>query len=141
MTTPIELIINGRDNTKGMFASAGSGLMKIGSIAMGILSAQVFTKLAKGVADFAGGIVTEAREAQLVQSGLNAVIESTGGVAGVTSEMVNKLAASLQYQSKYTDEAIISGTTMMLQFTNIGKDIFPQAKPPIGTGGRGAAGA
>ena len=49
MTTPIELIINGKDNTGGAFASAGGGLAKIGSIAGGIIASQVFTSLARAI--------------------------------------------------------------------------------------------
>ena len=131
MTTPIQLVIEGRDNSGGAFKSAGSALSKIGSIAAGILASQVFTKLAQGVVDFGTSIVTEAREAALGQAQLNAVLESTGGIAGVTANMVNQLADSLQYQSKYTDDAIIAGENMLLTFTNIGKDVFPAATQTI----------
>lgn len=131
MTTPIELIINGRDNTGGAFSSAQSGISKIGQIAAGILTSQVFTQLANTVKNFAVSVVQEAQEAALVQGQLQAVLTSTGGAAGVTAEMVNQLADALQYQSAYTDEAIISGQNMLLTFTNIGKDVFPAATQTI----------
>lgn len=127
MTTPIELLIQGRDETGGAFASAQSGLSKIAQIATGILSAQIFQKLATGVMDFTKSIISEAREAALIQADLNAVLTSTGGVAGITADMVNELADKYQYLSKYTDEEIIRGETLMLQFTNLSKDIFPAA--------------
>jgi phage-related protein len=127
----VEVVINGKDNTGSAFGSAQSGLAKIGQIAMGILTSQVFTKLAQGVANFAGGVITEAREASLGQAQLNAVLKSTGGVAGVTAEQVNKLANSLQYQSKFTDDAILAGENMLLTFTNIGKDVFPTATQTV----------
>lgn len=131
MTTPVEIVIKGRDESGGAFASAQGGLAKIGQIAMGILTSQVFTKLAQGVSDFAQSIVTEAREAQEVEAQLNAVIDSTGGIAGVTAEKAKELADALQYQSKYSDEAILSGENMLLTFTNIGKDVFPAATQTI----------
>lgn len=127
MTTPVELVIQGRDETGGVFTSAESGLSKIGQIAGGILASQVFTKLAGAVKDFAVSIVDEAREAALGQAQLQSVLDSTGGVAGVTADQVNKLADKYQYLSKFTDDQIVAGETMMLQFTNIGKDIFPAA--------------
>lgn len=127
MTTPVELVIEGRDESQGAFASAAGGLSKIGQIAAGILTSQIFTKLAQGVKDFAVSIVSEAREAALVQADLNAVLQSTGGIAGVTAEQINAYADKMQYLSKFTDEEIIKGQTMLLQFTNIGSDVFPQA--------------
>lgn len=68
----------------------------------------------------------EASEAQLVQAQLTAVLESTGGAAGVTAEMANSLAGSLSTVTRYTDEAVLEGENLLLTFTNIGKDIFPQ---------------
>ncbi len=70
--------------------------------------------------------VDAAAQAQEVQAQLNAVLESTGGVAGVTADQVNELADKFSGLTKFEDEAIISGENMLLTFTNIGKDIFPQ---------------
>jgi len=58
---------------------------------------------------------------------LNAVLESTKGVAGLTAEEVKKLAASMQSVTTYGDEAILVGQNLLLTFTNIGKDVFPAA--------------
>lgn len=57
----------------------------------------------------------------------NAVLKSTKGVAGVTAEQIDKLASSLQRTTKYSDEQVRSGQNMLLTFTKIGKDTFPQA--------------
>jgi len=37
------------------------------------------------------------------------------------------LASSLQKVTKFSDEAILGGESMLLTFTNIGKEVFPQA--------------
>ena len=66
-------------------------------------------------------------EAEEVQAQLNAVLKSTGGVAGMTAEEVNALADSLSMVTKFDDEAIIAGESLLLTFTNIGEDVFPQA--------------
>jgi hypothetical protein len=58
---------------------------------------------------------------------LNAVLASTGGVAGVTADELTKMAAELQKVTKFGDETIISGQSMLLTFTKIGKDVFPEA--------------
>lgn len=73
----------------------------------------------------------EASEAQLVQAQLAATLESTGGVAGVTAEMANDLANSLSSVTRYTDEAVLEGQNLLLTFTNIGKDIFPETTQTI----------
>lgn len=60
-------------------------------------------------------------------SQLQAVLKSTGGVAGVTADQANDLAKSFQKVTKFSDEAVLGGENLLLTFTNIGKDIFPQA--------------
>lgn len=127
MSNPIELIINGRDNSRAAFNSVSSSIAKIGSVAAGILASQVFTKLATGVIDFATSMVTEAREAALVQADLEAVLKSTGGVAGVTAEMVDKYSKAISENSKYTDEEVTQAQILLLTFDKIGKDVFPRA--------------
>jgi hypothetical protein len=67
-----------------------------------------------------------AGEAQKVQAQLGAVLESTGGSAGMTAESVNDLASSLSKVTTYEDDAIVSGENLLLTFTNIGKDVFPE---------------
>lgn len=63
----------------------------------------------------------------------NAIIESTGGAAGVTSEHVVELADSLEKMSLADDTAIQKGENLLLTFKNIqnqageGNDIFDQA--------------
>ena len=58
---------------------------------------------------------------------LEATLKSTGGVAGVTAEKANGLASSLQKVTRFSDETVLGGENLLLTFTNIGKDIFPQA--------------
>ncbi len=66
-------------------------------------------------------------EAEKVNAQTEAVIRSTGGAAGMTAEAVRDLASSLQSQTTYTDEAIQSAENLLLTFTNITNDIFPDA--------------
>lgn len=58
---------------------------------------------------------------------LDAVIASTGGSAGVTRQELEKMASELQKVTKFGDDAILSGQSMLLTFTKIGKDVFPEA--------------
>lgn len=56
-----------------------------------------------------------------------AVIESTGSKAGVTAKQVSDLAASEEELTTVDDKVVQGGENMLLTFTNIGKDVFPQA--------------
>ena len=87
-----------------------------------------------GIAAAVGGLakglkecMDAAAESEAITAKLNQVIKSTGGVAGVTSKMAIDLAESFSKVTTYEDDAIKSGEAMLLTFTNIGRDVFPQA--------------
>ncbi len=85
---------------------------------------------AGGIAALGAGLlysVTQAAEAQDGQAQLQAVLASTGGVAGVTAEQANALASAFQNTTKFSDDATLAGENMLLTFTNIGANVFPQA--------------
>jgi hypothetical protein len=76
---------------------------------------------------------SEATEAAKVGAQTNAVLKSTGSVAGVSAAHVGALAQSISNYAGIDDEAIQSGENLLLTFTNIrngvGKNnkIFDQA--------------
>jgi hypothetical protein len=70
-------------------------------------------------------VVDEAVKAAKIQQQLNAVLKSTGGAAGVTANEVNKLAKALSDTTTFEDDAIVGAQSLLLTFTNIGKDILP----------------
>lgn len=63
--------------------------------------------------------VAEAREAQKVGAQVNAVIKSTGGVAGVSAKAVDQLANAISRKTGIDDEQISSAQAMLLTFTNV----------------------
>lgn len=72
--------------------------------------------------------ITEAAENQRkVLAQTDAVLKSTGGAANVTAQEVNNLARELQKVTNFGDEVTQSGQNILLTFTKIGGDIFPQA--------------
>lgn len=89
---------------------AGAALIGVGAAAaaMGVLSVKAFSD-------------SEDRIAQT-----NAVLKSTGGIAGVTAEQVTKVATAFQKQTKFSDESVRSVENLLLTFTAINKNIFPQ---------------
>lgn len=71
--------------------------------------------------------VAQAQEAVAGQKELAAVLASTNGAAGMTADAINAMASELSMVTNFTDDAILSGQNMLLTFTNIGSDVFPQA--------------
>jgi hypothetical protein len=81
----------------------------------------------QAVGGFLADTVAEAASSQDAISQLEAVLKSTGGVAGVTSQQAQDLASSFQKITKFSDEAVLGGENMLLTFTSIGKEVFPRA--------------
>ena len=77
------------------------------------------------------GSVQAAAEAQVVHAQLDTVLKSTGGAAGVTAEAANELAESLSKVTMFDDEAILGAENLLLTFTRIGSDVFPEATEAV----------
>ncbi|AOH36880.1 phage tail length tape measure family protein [Luteimonas sp. JM171] len=58
---------------------------------------------------------------------LEARLQSTGHAAGLTHKELVDMAAGFQQVTTFGDEAVIEGQALMLTFTNIGREVFPQA--------------
>lgn len=95
---------------KGMFGAIGG----LGAVALGI-----------------NAIYKSTIEAEKAQAQLNAVLRSTGGAAGLTAAELNKMADGFQAITTFDDEAITGAQALLLTFTNIGRDVFPQATQAI----------
>jgi hypothetical protein len=119
----------------------------VGRASRGVLAgSQVFGGLGRSIAFASGaflgaagltsairGAFSELADAQRVTAQTNAVLRSTGGIAGVTGRQVDNLAQALLRKSGIDDEAIKSGENLLLTFTNVrnvigdGNDVFDQA--------------
>ena len=71
--------------------------------------------------------ISSFRSAEQAQLRTEAVIKSTGAAAGITAEEITKMASGFEAVTTFADDTIQSGQNLLLTFTNIGKDIFPQA--------------
>jgi hypothetical protein len=97
---------------------------------------QHFSGLKASVLGFAAGLISIntikgigklAEEAEAPLSQLNSVLKSTGGAAGVTKDAVLNLSESLSKQTKFAADDVTIAQNMLLTFTNIGKNVFPNA--------------
>lgn len=73
------------------------------------------------------GFIDNSIESQNTVKQLEAVLKSTSGIAGVTADAALLLSSSLQKVTTYGDEAITSAESLLLTFTKIGRDVFPDA--------------
>lgn len=128
MAATVEVIIEGKDNTGGMFSSIGGGLSNLGNIVTGVKAG--FDLLAgafEGIVSFGSQFVTSAVESENAVAKLESVLKATGGAAGLTSQELQNMANELQKTTTFSDEAILSAESMLLTFRNIGEDTFPRA--------------
>jgi hypothetical protein len=129
-----------KDNMSKGLSSANAGLGKlegrfnrIGGIAQKGVSNAItnVTRLGiVGAAAIAGAVgigIRSLADLARTQEQTNAVIASTGGKAGQTTAEIRALAESLENLSTVDDKVIQDGANMLLTFTNIGEDVFPQA--------------
>ncbi len=93
---------------------------KLGTIAK--VSGIAFAALTGSI----GLAVAAYREQEVQENKIRALIESTGGAAGITAEEIGKMAGALQSVTTFGDEVIMEGQAILLTFDKIGKDIFPQ---------------
>jgi hypothetical protein len=100
------------------------------SMTKSMFTAQLAYDLFRQAVSFAANAlknsVSAYTESEMVTKQLETVLKSTGGVAGVTKDAVLDLAAALQQTTNFEDDAIVAADNLLLTFTNIGKDIFPQ---------------
>lgn len=96
----------------------------IGSLGLGAIGAGAAFA---GFGKFMSDSVSAAREAEKIQADLNATLQSTKFAAGLTADEINAMAESLSLITRFEDDSIVKGQAMLLTFTNIGKDVFPQA--------------
>ena len=86
---------------------------------------------AKGLVNGLGTIIELSGRQEKAEAKLNAVLKSTAGVAGLTSKELTNMASSLQEVTTFGDEAIIEAQSLLLTFTKVGEDVFPQATETI----------
>jgi hypothetical protein len=125
-----EAFVEVRPDTHGFKGEAERSIL--GPI-KGIALAAGGALAAAGVGSLLKDSIGEAREAIKVQKQTEAVLKSTGGVAGVTSKHIGDLATKLSNLAGVDDELIQSGENVLATFTNVkngagkGNDVFDQA--------------
>lgn len=100
-------------NVDRMGKAAAASLATIGAGA-------VFVKMVQG-----------AKEAEAAMAQVNAAIKSTGGAAGVTAKQISAMSTEIKKMTGIDDDLVNSMSSVLLTFTKVGKDVFPQATKAI----------
>jgi len=124
----IKVSTTGAGKTKQELGGLNGAISKMGK-AVGIASAAYFG--ARGLISGFSSVIRLAGEQEKAEAKLNAVIKSTGGAAGLTATELKKMASNLQAVTTFGDETIIGAQSLLLTFTKIGEEVFPQATETI----------
>ena len=92
------------------------------------------TAIAAGAGVAATGlalVIKSTIEAEKAQAQLDAVLKSTKGAAGLAADEILALSSELQKMSTFGDESITSAQSLLLTFTQIGRDVFPAATQSV----------
>lgn len=122
----IKAVITADDQASKVIAGVGNNVEKTSK---GINASVLLAGAA--VVGFGAMAVKSFSESEKGTAQLNAVLASTKGIAGVTAKAVTDLSAALQKVTQYSDEEITSAQNMLLTFTRISKDIFPDTTKAV----------
>lgn len=129
----VRAVITAEDKASGVLKGFGDNVnsFSAGMVAKGILIADAIEGAAKQVIGFGVSSIKAFSESQNLIAQTNAALASTAGVAGITADKVTELATAWQKQTRYSDEAVRGAENVLLTFTAIGKDKFPQATEAV----------
>ena len=97
------------------------------AVGLGVGLEHIAAKGLSALGDAIGDGIRGAQELERTTAQTEAVITSTGGAAGVTAQQIRDLANAQEDLTTADDKAVQQGENLLLTFTNIGGQVFPQA--------------
>jgi len=116
----VQVQIKAIDRATNVIKGISGTLKGLMGVAAGYISLRAVTSTVKDLSQ--SFMRQEKAEVQL-----NSVLRSTGQIAGVTSERAMDLAKSLSDLTSFADESILEAENLMLTFTKINSEVFPDA--------------
>lgn len=80
-----------------------------------------------GIGHAVGNVIEGMNDMEDQTAQMNAVLKSTGGVSGMTADELIGLADAFEDTTKFAAEQTLEAENLLLTFTNIGEEVFPQA--------------
>ena len=129
----LAIIISAYDEASGTFKKVNNEVGGLGDTlkTVGKYAAVAMAAASAAALAFGKSAVDSFNESEKTAAQLDAVLKSTAGAAGITRDAALSLASALQKQTTFSDEAVLSAENMLLTFTNIKDDVFPDATKTV----------
>ena len=88
--------------------------------------AVAFGAVATAGAAAIGATIALSEKQELAERRVEQTIRSTGEAAGFTAEQIKEMASEMQAATIYGDEDILGAQNLLLTFTNIKDNVFPE---------------
>lgn len=135
MANEVKITVTAEDKASAQVDQIGKSITGLKTVIAGTAAGFAAFRVAEQVFDTIKQSITSAIKAaedlNVVQAQTEAVLRSTGGAAGITAREIGDLAASLEQMSGIDEVAIQGAENLLLTFTNIGQDVFPQASQAV----------
>lgn len=126
----LDIIVTATDNASGPLRGIGDEVSSIQKQ----LATQAFQNVQFAAGNvlrqtgaMAGEYIKAAGDAQLVSAQLDAQLKAMGDSAAMTRDEMTSLGDEMSKVTMFDDEAVISAESVLLRFTSIGHDVFPEA--------------
>lgn len=128
----LNITIKARDEASAKLDTLGGSIKKLAlGFGAGMIGVQALEKGLGFLAEQVSSTIAAFADSEKVTAQTNAVLESTGFAAGYTATQIQAMATALEGQTTFSDEAVKSAENLLLTFTNIGHDVFPQATQTV----------
>lgn len=123
----------GRGVFSGLTAASGQFISRLGRFGLNTITnlTNRLRRLVKiGIFAVGGAVIWAVKQfADFETAGfkLEAVLKATGSAAGYTYKEMMGMANAFQEITKYSNTAVLNAQAVMATFTQIGRDVFPQA--------------
>lgn len=130
--TQVNIRINATDASKSAVKEARSGFAGLwkqigGGMIAANLAFDALNKVKEGVHE----VVNSGKEWQSQQAALDAALASTHDISGISREDAIEYAEALSKATPISREIALAGENMLLTFTNIHKNVFPQTTKAV----------
>lgn len=115
------------ESARGFGSQLGNLKSQIASVASGQIIATGLTRAFSAITSSYRDFINLSNQQEQAERRVEQAIRSTGGAAGFTADELKKMANEYQAVTTFGDDVILQGQAMLLTFTNIGRDVFPQA--------------
>lgn len=128
----LQITLKAKDEASATLAKVNTSVSTLArGFALGTVAVGAFSAGYNVLSGFITSSLKEWSEQNAAIAQMQAVLTSTGYAAGVTSKELIDLSESLAKVTLYQDEVVLSAESMLLTFTNITKDIFPQTTKAV----------